>query len=278
MKLSHLQLEAFHACSQTLNVSQASQRLGLTQSALSQRLAQLESDLEVSLFIRDPKGLILTPEGEKLLRYTESARGLESDFLSELKGEDLSGQLTIAGYSSIMRSKIIPMLSPFLRKHPLLRISFLSYDMEELHQVLRSSRADFVIVDQSMSKKGIRETYLFDEEYVVIESSRFKTNTGLYLDHNHEDSFTNWYLGEQEKVTSYERAFMGDVYGIIQGVEEGLGRAVMSKHLVESNTKLKILKGFKTLKRPVTLHHFEKPFYPSIQKQIYKVLTAKELN
>jgi DNA-binding transcriptional LysR family regulator len=273
MKISNLNLSAFYQCAQTLNVSAAAAKLGLTQSALSQRLQALESDLETTLFIRDPKGLILTPEGHEFLRYAETTENLETEFLNSLKGSALGGSVRIAGFSSIMRSKIIPTLAPFLRENPAVKIDFQSHEVADLPQVLATSRADFVILDYGMKKKSIKEEVLFQEEYVVIESAKYKSPSDIYLDHGPQDNATEDYFRAQEKANFYRRSFMGDVYGIIQGVEEGLGRAVMSRHLVEENKKVKILKGFKKFQRPVTLHYYERAYYPKLHQMILEKLT-----
>ncbi len=270
MKLSHLGLTAFYECARTLNMTQAARQLGLTQSALSQRLAQLEEEVSTTLFIRDSKGLILTETGERMLRFSEMNAGLEEELLRDLKGKkgELAGNLRIAGFSSIMRSMIIPALAPLLRKHPAIHLSFLSYEMAELPQVLSSSRADYVITDYEMNKRGISQEILGYEEYVVIESSRLETPEDIYLDHGPEDNATEAFFSAQGKIPPYRRSFMGDVYGIILGVEEGLGRAVMSRHLVEENRKVKILRGFKSYKRPITLHYYERPFETELSRRV----------
>lgn len=269
MKLSNLGLMAFHQCALNLNVTEAAGKLGITQSALSQRLAALEAELEVTLFIRDPKGLILTSEGEKLLRFTQSSEGLENELLSELRGgKELGGAVRIAGFSSVMRSLIIPSLGSFLRNNPKVHVDFQSYEMIELPKVLVTGRADFIVLDYELNKKGIHQEHLGFEEYVVIESAKYKSPQDVYLDHGHHDNATESYFQFQGMNVPYRRSFMGDVYGIIDGVESGLGRAVMSKHLVLNNKKIKILKGFKSYKRPVTLHYYERPFYPKLFEMV----------
>lgn len=277
MKLSHLTLAAFHQCAQTLNMTLAAKELGITQSALSQRLAQLEDELSCTLFVREARGLILTEEGARLLRYTETEKLLEDELLRDLQGKkgELGGTLRIAGYSSIMRSLIIPALSPFLRKHPGVQVSFQTHEMSDLPDVLNSSRADFIIMDHDLKKKGILEEALGEEEYVVIESSRHPTPKDVYLDHDPHDTATESFFVHQGKIPSYRRSFMGEVYGIIQGVEEGLGRAVMSRHLIEDNKKIKIVSGFKSFKQPITLHYFERPYYTELSKFVLKELKDK---
>ncbi len=274
MKLSHLGLTAFYECARTLNMTEASRQLGLTQSALSQRLAQLEDDVASTLFIRDSKGLILTETGERLLRFTEMNAGLEEELLRDLKGKkgELAGNLRIAGFSSVMRSMIIPALTPLLRKNPDIHLSFQSYEVSELPQVLTSSRADYLIMDYELNKRGIGQEILGQEEYVVIESVKYTSPEDIYLDHGPNDNATESFFSAQGKIPPYRRSFMGDVYGIIEGVEEGLGRAVMSKHLVEDNRKVKIIRGFKSYKRPITLHYYERPFETELARKVREEL------
>lgn len=278
MKISNTGLQAFTQTALTLNVTQAAKDLGLTQSALSQRLALLEEDLEVTLFIREPRGLRLTEAGQKLLRFTSLQQQVEQELLFELKGhaQELAGTLRIAAYSSVLRSVLIPSLAPFLRKHPKVHIDFQSYEMFELPDILKTGAAELVIMDYSIGKKGIAETTLGQEEFVVIESVKLESPKDLYLDHGPEDNATESFFRAQSKAPDfYRRSFMGDVYGIIDGVELGLGRAVMSKHLIENNPKIKMLKGFSAYKRAVTLHYFEQPFYPRLMSKILEELKAK---
>ncbi len=276
MKISHLGLSAFHATAQTLNMTEAAKNLGVTQSALSQRLMQLESELEVTLFIRDPKGLILTDEGQRLLRYAETHFSLEEEVLGELMGSrELGGSVRIAGFSSIMRSMIIPKLTPFLRQFPKINCSFQTHEVIDLPQVLSHGQADFIILDYELNRKGVGQVILDVEEYVVIESVKYKSPADIYLDHGPLDNATESFFSAHGKHQPYRRAFMGDVYGIIQGVEEGMGRGVMSKHLIENNKKVSIVKGFKPYKRPVTLHYYERPFYPKVLSKTLEELTKK---
>src|SRR5579859_7721270 len=50
----------------TPNITRTAERLNMTQSALSKRLQQIESELHVQIVIRYSKGIVFTPEGEHL--------------------------------------------------------------------------------------------------------------------------------------------------------------------------------------------------------------------
>jgi DNA-binding transcriptional LysR family regulator len=51
------------------NISRAAERLFISQPALSVRLRAIESEFNARIFLRTPKGVSLTPEGEQLVAY-----------------------------------------------------------------------------------------------------------------------------------------------------------------------------------------------------------------
>ena len=113
MSLQSNQLDAFMAVAELLNFTKAADKLHITQSALSQRILNLESELQTTLFIRDRSGLKLTEQSFDLIRYCQSRMTLEDEFINSLKSKnskDLAGVLKIGGFSSVMRSVIQPSL------------------------------------------------------------------------------------------------------------------------------------------------------------------------
>jgi DNA-binding transcriptional LysR family regulator len=274
VKLNHLGLTAFHQVALSLNMTSASKVLGLTQSALSQRIASLEDELETALFIREGKSLQLTETGLRLKAFCHEQLSLEEELLHSLKGHEsaLAGVIRIGAFSSILRSFIMPKLTVFLRKHQQIVPDVRSYQVSELEDVLKSNRADLVVTDYSMNKKGIAEVLIGYEEYVVIESTRYPTPSDIYLDHGPEDLATEKFFAKQKIKPNYRRSYLGDVYGILEGVEQGLGRATMSKHLISDNKKIKIVPGFKEYKLPIILHYYERPYYSHLFKSVIEQL------
>ena len=97
MSILSSQIEAFLMLAEVHHFTKASKRLGLSQSALSQRILNLEDDLEMTLFIRDFSGVRLTESGQDLLRYCQVIQSAESDFLAKVKGPDLGKGSSIVG-------------------------------------------------------------------------------------------------------------------------------------------------------------------------------------
>jgi len=275
MDLSSLQLKAFFETARLGSFSKAAEALHITQSALSQRVSNFEKDLEITLIIRDPSGPVLTEAGELLFRYCQQNAALEKEVLGQLVlGKDqLAGVIRIAGFSSVLRSVIIPSLAQFLRSHTHVQCEFQSCEVKDLAEVLRTARAELVVMDYRLCKSGVVEVVLGQEEYVVIESAKLANCKDVYLDHGpHDNATESFFKFQSQKPMAFRRTFMGDVYGILNGVEMGLGKAVMSKHLLKGNNKIKIKKSHRRYFRDVTLHYYEQPYYSKLQLAIVQEL------
>lgn len=67
------QLTYFLAAAQTQNFRKAAELCLVAQSALSRQIAALEDELEVALFTRNKKRVVLTPEGQEFALYVRNA-------------------------------------------------------------------------------------------------------------------------------------------------------------------------------------------------------------
>ncbi len=108
------------------NITAAAERLYISQPAVSQIIRQLEDALHCELFLRTPRGVRLTAEGETLLRY--AAQGVaafaegERQLAGRLRLE--SGEIRIA-CSDLTLDCLVPRLEAFRRRHPQVRVTVL---------------------------------------------------------------------------------------------------------------------------------------------------------
>jgi DNA-binding transcriptional LysR family regulator len=269
-------LNAFLKVQQFESFTLAAQNLGISQSALSQKISRLEGLLQTTLFIRGLGELKLTSSGEKLLIFSKQQLEFESSFISQFNQyqDKPAGVLRIAGFSSITRSVLIPCLSSITLKNPMSQIEFSSHEVNNLESVLRKNQADIILTDYKVNITGIESTLIGREEYVVIEPKSVTNIPNLFLDHGPHDNATESFFNYQEKKIEYRRGFMGDVYGIIDGVELGLGRAVMSKHLVAKNKKLIIKKFKKRYFREVYMSYYRQSFHSPLHGIVTEKLLA----
>ena len=109
-------LVAFEATARLLNATRAAEELGVTQSAVSQQLRNLEKTLGVQLFFRENLRLSLTRNGELLAPTVRTAFDSIYDRLSELHRH--SNRVRVAADSSTYAHILAPSLALFLREHP----------------------------------------------------------------------------------------------------------------------------------------------------------------
>lgn len=270
MSLSSLYLDAFAEVARLKSFSKAAQKLNVTQSALSQRILNLEHDLGSSLLIRDPAGLRLTDLGQRLLRYCHSKTMLESEFMATLKDDNLKslqGIVRIGAYSTVDRSVILPVFTSMIREHPGVHLELRSQELRQLPGLLFSGAVDMVVVASPIEKQGIENHKLGDEEYVMIQSAGKFSRDDVYLDYDEEDTVTADFFKMQSRKSppKFKQNFMNDIYFIMDAVRAGIGRAVVPLHLIQDAKGVEVVKGYQTMKMPVYLSYYTQAFYTELQ-------------
>ena len=276
MSLSSNYLDAFYACAQVGHFTRAAERLHITQSALSQRIKNLADELETSLFIRDRSGLRLTDAGEALLRYCQTKSSIEDEVVEEIKGAHsavVSGTLRIGGFSSVMRSVIMPSLAPLVQKYPEVKLHFHTRELQELPILLKRGEIDFMVLDHHSDRSDFETLKLGEEKNVLVEKKNYK-GEDIYLDHDENDQTSIRYLQMIGKKKKPQRQYLDDVYGLIDGARLGLGKAVVPRHLIKGSKDLVIVSK-KNLIFPVILHYHQQPFYSRLHQTVVSTLKAE---
>lgn len=151
------QIEYLMAAAEAGSVTGAAAKLFLSQSAVSTALADLEQALGAQLFVRHPRGMTLTAAGREAL--ADGRRVLDGvDEMRETARanvDSLSGRLRIGCYSTLAPVLLPRVIDGFLRKNPLVDISFIEGSQEALADALRSGAIDLAIVyDYNIQEMG----------------------------------------------------------------------------------------------------------------------------
>ena len=150
-----------------------------------------------------------------------------------------------------MRSLVIPVVADFINDHPSVRTEVLSREIRELLPLLSSNALDFIVTTEKSQKQELECQELGVEENVLVRARSGKFRENVYLDHDAEDMTTFAFLKLQGKTSrEIERSYLDEVYAIVDGVAMGLGQAVLPKHIVQQDRRLKIVPGLKPLKIP----------------------------
>lgn len=276
MSLSSLHLDAFVEVARQKSFSAAAEKLFITQSALSQRVLNLEKEIGNSLFIRESSGLRLTDLGEKLLRYCQSKELLETEFLQHLQpgtSKELGGILRMASFSTFTNSLLIPFLSRFAMKYPHVQYDVKTAELQDLPRLLSSGQVDFIFSNSPIEKQGIESHLIGHEVNVLVKSTRKNIRDHIYLDHDSNDQTTYEFFKHQgQKNIQIQRNYMGDIESILQAVQLGLGLAVIPVHLLNEQKGLEQIKKYKSLRIPIYFSFYKMPFYTELHKQVTKMV------
>jgi len=281
-RLPSAQIESFMALARELNFSRAAELLHITQPALTKRIQNLEETLGQVLFLRLRGGLELTESGRILKRYAASIEHQEQEVLDSLVGDKragggIAGFFRIAAFSSCLRSVVVPALGVLLRENPRLTCQTIKAEAHELHDMLIDGKIDFCVSLAESERMGVENAQIGVERNVLIESARYPGREDCYIDHEPRDNFTEKFFLSQTGATVPKmlRAYFDDIYGLIDAVSEGIGRAVVPVHLIKPEHHVRAVPGFRAFEVPVMLQFHQQPYYTRLQRAVIDTLTRE---
>lgn len=120
-------LKRFYITAQEGAIGRAAQKLNVAQSALTRSIQLFEHRMKTQLFERTPKGVRLTPQGERLFAFAkkmmEDAESFERSFYE--KDEEIEGEIKIITNPFLGSAWLMPKLKKFLEKYPKVRVKIL---------------------------------------------------------------------------------------------------------------------------------------------------------
>jgi len=250
-------LRTFFAIAECGGVSAAAAQLSLTRSAISHSLAGLESSLDVILFHRVGKKLVLTREGMLLHKaYGEIEQRITSA-LDEIRDGDpeVRGWIRLGLFVGFSRIQLSSVLEHFLAEYPQARVRTVYGSRAELHNGLLEGRLDFGLALQGPPAPGaIRSTHLFDQQLVL--ACRDRPRGALDFDAISQLSFVDFFrnaplidrwvahhFGKRHRIDRHRIRVWADSSSdlALELARNGVGATVLPSNLVEPLRKRKEL-------------------------------------
>jgi LysR family glycine cleavage system transcriptional activator len=136
-------LQAFEATARHSTFSQAAEELGVTPSAISHQIQQLEDFLGVHLFRRHAGRAVLTDAGHAYAQEIKGAFSLIANATNLVAPQSQNGHLVIASSPSFAAKWLQPRLADFLRANPNVRVRLSTLSSQDN---LDKDRCDIAIV------------------------------------------------------------------------------------------------------------------------------------
>lgn len=172
MMLDTRQCDAFLAAADTGSFELAAAQLNVTPSAVSQRLAALETALGRPLLIRS-RPCRATAAGQRLLQYLRRSRMLEAEFLAETVAEhDAPIQVAIAVNNDTLGTWLLPALADFLAQENM-AIEIILDDQTYTYSLLEKGLALAGVSSEPQPMRGCTVQPLGVMRYRLLASRAF---------------------------------------------------------------------------------------------------------
>src|ERR1700722_10915038 len=164
-------LSVFESAARLASFTAAARELGSTQPAVSQRVVQLEEDLDTPLFARGHRGVSLTPEGERLFEAVRQSLDTIRVATSDIRARRATGELTILTDFGFATYRLMPRLTRLKQLMPEVNVKIIT---SQAAFDPRRDRADIAIAFGGGDWAPCTSTRLFTEEVTPVCSPAFR--------------------------------------------------------------------------------------------------------
>ncbi len=204
MNISYDYYRVFYYVAKYKSFTAAARILFNNQPNITRMMKKMEEELGCSLFIRNRRGVSLTPEGEKL--YAHVSVAFEHITIGEqeiARDKELkSGVVTIAASEIALHCVLLPVLKEYRRLYPEIRIRISNHSTPQALMTLKEGLADFAIVTEPFDLPAdINGEIICSIQEVAVCTKQYEIEEGTKLSNN--QIFEHSIIGMEENTSSF---------------------------------------------------------------------------
>jgi DNA-binding transcriptional LysR family regulator len=250
-------VEAFYWVATLKSVTRAAEKLFLTQSAMSARIAALEDELGVLLLDRRDKQFRLTVAGSRFVTYAQKLLELQREVKTEMRGgEAINLSLRIGAIESVLHSWLIPWLEHLRDEQLGLELELTVETTPMLIDQLRRGALDLIFAVMPQSGDGVRSRALPPMPMVFVGHAQHMRKRVYSLDELAQQDLMTFQRGSQPHQSLVDALRQADIEpkkvhaissisAMVQLVQGGFGVATLP---LAAAQRLESLIGIKTLR------------------------------
>lgn len=264
------------------NFHAVARQVGVTQPAITSRIASLEDELGVQLFSRDRQVITLTPEGQDALRLCERVLEKVDDIVMRFSSAaDQAGIVRIGVVDTVARTWLPTVLNRVQDEFPSIILEITNESTVALHSMLRSGVLSMSITIRACDEVDVTNTEIgrYAIEWVasgkLVEADRIYTVEELtqlpligYLPNSPPAQLMQQYFGDAMQ-TNAIRNTTNSMSTMIWLAENGLGIAAIPPHTIGQHLQDRRLVIVKTERSfdpmPFFLNCRNRPYSPVVQ-------------
>src|SRR5690625_152819 len=215
-------------------ITAAAKELNYVQSNITSRIRKLETELNTQLFHRHRRGMSLTPEGKKLLEYSEKILSLKTEMKAIVQtNQEPSGKLEIGTVETVIHLPKI--LSNYLKKYQHVDLSVFTSVSSELITDVLNYKLDGAFITKTTIDSELEFHEVFEEELVLVANHQFtslddlKKEPILCFSHGcgYRARLMDWY--HDQNIVPKKIMEFGTLEIILRSAMMGLGIAFVPK-------------------------------------------------
>ncbi len=246
--IENSQLQILIALTQADSLSQAAESLGITQSAVSQHIKNLEAKVGFDIVTRQGKKLVLTPSGKKLAKLGKNYFKRFEDAITEIQQEKnrILGGVSLGTLFGIGKSWIAHRMVEFSSHFPELEIKVQMDYPDRLLSGFESRDLDCLVLPRALTPPHCESMLLHKETatLVIPKSEKFNIDKDTTLKNlveypliffeERDPLFYQWCKAKYGTLPrNIKPRIVINAFGqILQAVNEGLGIAVIPTHVL----------------------------------------------
>lgn len=158
-------------------VIKAASLLNRVPSNITTRIKQLEERLDVQLFRRQGRGIVLTEAGQVLLRHSERILQMADEIERDICGLGMRGTLRIGSLESAAGVRLPKILAQFNAENSQISLELKTGSTDILLERLKAFDIEAAFVSEPFDLGNLNSIKVFEEELVLISSAQTDTIT-----------------------------------------------------------------------------------------------------
>jgi LysR family transcriptional regulator, cell division regulator len=245
LRLESQDLRIFKCVAEAKSLSKAAEVLGYVQPHISQRIKNLEEELDTKLFTRTNRGVTLTNEGEALFDYAQRILRLMEEAKAEVNPNKFRKSLIIGASHTVSAIKVPSLFSSFLKEYRDIEVKIKTDRKQVLQEMLSYGEIDGLFLSGTYKEDQFERVYHYAEKMILIsplyEDRVEKDQPTLLINSDANCIYRNRLLAFSKEHHIHKASIMefDSLEAILQGVRDGLGMSVVPASVVKSRGDIK---------------------------------------
>ena len=268
------------------NFARASEKVFVSQPALSMQIKKLEETLGVEIFERDKQNFLITPVGAEIIKKAEIIlqESEEIKMIAKNSKDPHKGEIRIGAFPTVASYFLPNFVKNIHKKFPHLKIFLIEAKSDELIAKLKNGELDFCLLAMPIADDSLIGEKIFSEKFLLatpkghpfskkskIQIKELKNQELMLLEDGHclRDqaleicSMVRAYENQDFRATSLET--------LRQMVANGTGITLIPEIAVRNDDKISYVKIFNAPFRTIGIHYRKSSVQKNLIKEIIKL-------